>query len=150
VKTASGPAGAVTRHAADELARHERPAACGHQRVDDYYCSRGTPFFAAVISTCNPLPPATCAQHDPRGWPTLLTLVGDLDRATAPLLHACVARIDGNVEIDCSGLDFVGVQGLRALADARARCERADATCELVAPTPMLRRLLLIADAIDS
>jgi anti-anti-sigma factor len=148
VKTASGPAGDVSRHAADALARRERPNPCAHQRVDDFYCSRSIPFFAAVISTCSPLPPATCAQHDQGARPTLLTLVGDLDRATAPLLHACVAQIDGNIEIDCSGLDFVGVQGVQALADARARCKRADTTCELVAPTPMLRRLLLIADAI--
>jgi anti-anti-sigma factor len=56
-----------------------------------------------------------------------------------------MARIDGNVEVDCSGLDFIGAQGVQVLVDARARCERADATFEVLAPTPMLRRLLVIA-----
>lgn len=142
MKTTTGPAGDVSRHAGGELARDQLRNRCAHQRVDDFYCSRGVPFFAAVISTCGGLP---CAQHDLRSCPTLVTLVGDLDRATAPLLHACVARIDGNVAIDCSGLDFVGVHGLQVLVDVRARCERSEATCEFVAPTPMLSRLLLIA-----
>jgi anti-anti-sigma regulatory factor len=48
------------------------------------------------------------------------------------------------VELDCSGLDFVGVQGVEVLEDARARFEGAGATFELVAPPPMLERLLLI------
>jgi anti-anti-sigma factor len=109
---------------------------CAHQRVDDFYCSYGIPFFAAVVTTC--------PQHDTRSRPTRVTLAGDLDGATAPLLRTCIAGIDGNVELDCSGLDFVGVQGVEVLVDARARREHAGATFELVAPPPMLERLLLI------
>jgi anti-anti-sigma factor len=106
---------------------------CNHQRVDDFYYSHGIPFFAAVVSTC--------PQHDAR---TRVTLAGDLDGATAPILRSCIAGIDGNVEVDCSGLDFVGVPGVAALVDARARWERTGASFELVAPSPMLERLLLI------
>jgi anti-anti-sigma factor len=109
---------------------------CTHQRVDDFYCSHGIPFFAAVVSTC--------PEHHAHPFPTRVTLAGDLDCATAPLLRTCMARIGGNVELDCSGLDFVGVQGVEVLEDARARFEGAGATFELVAPPPMLERLLLI------
>jgi anti-sigma B factor antagonist len=138
VKTASGPAG--------EVSSARIQAGCAHQRVDDFYCSRGLPFFAAVVSTCRgQLAGSTaCSQHRARSSPTRVTLVGELDCATAPLLQTCFAGIDGNIEVDCSGLDFVGARGLHVLADARARSERADATFELVAPRPMLRRLLLI------
>jgi anti-anti-sigma factor len=70
--------------------------------------------------------------------------VGDLDSATAPLLETCLSRIDGNLEVDCSGLDFVGAHGVKVLMDARARCDRTEASFKLLAPTPMLRRIVLI------
>jgi anti-anti-sigma factor len=113
---------------------------CTHQRVDDFYCSHGIPFFAAVVSTG--------PEHDAHSHPTRVTLAGDLDCATVPLLRTCIARIDGDLELDCSGLDFVGVDGMEVLVDARARRERVGATFELVEPPPMLERLLLIAASI--
>ena len=142
MKTVSGPAEVVSRQAADELASDRVPNGCTHQRVDDFYCSRGVPFFAAVISTCRGRPPtmATCVQHSSRPRSTLVTLVGDLDSSTIPLLQTCMTRIDGNVEVDCSGLDFVGARGVQVLMEARARCERSEATFELLAPTPVVRR----------
>jgi anti-anti-sigma factor len=110
---------------------------CNRRRVEDFYCSHGIPFFAAVVSTC--------PQHDPHSRVTRATLAGDLDCATAPILRSCIARMEGNVDVDCSGLDFVGVSGVEVLLDARARWERAGASFEIVAPSPTLRRVLLLA-----
>ena len=71
MKTVNGPAEVVSQHAADELATARLPNGCAHQRVDDFYCSRGVPFFAAVVSTCGGRPPAiaACAQHNSRPRP---------------------------------------------------------------------------------
>jgi anti-anti-sigma factor len=113
--------------------RHDEP------RVADFSRSVGPPFFGAVVSTWS----------SATGWPgmepapALVTLLGELDVSTAPLLHDCLARIDGDVEVDCSGLDFVDAQGLAAFVAAHARCAPSGRFV-LVAPTSFLSRLLRI------
>jgi anti-anti-sigma factor len=113
-------------------------AGTNEQRVVDFYRSVGPPFFGAVVSTCG-----SDGRPEPESAPALVTLFGDLDVSTAPLLRDCFARIDGDVEVDCSGLDFVDAQGLAVFLAARARCEPYGRFV-LVEPAACLLRLLRI------
>jgi hypothetical protein len=85
------------------------------RRVVGFYRSIGLPFFGAVVSTCSSHEPATGSYRrpEPEPCPTSVTLLGELDASTAPLLRECFARIEGDIEVDCSGLDFVDAHGLR-------------------------------------
>jgi anti-anti-sigma factor len=109
------------------------------QRVADFYRSIGPPFFGAIVSTCS----SAHGRLEFEPAPALVTLVGELDVSTAPLLRDCFARIDGDVEVDCSGLEFVDAQGLAVFVAARARCEPHERFV-LVEPASCLLRLLRI------
>ena len=83
----------------------------------------------------------SAAEAEPR--PTLVTLLGELDLSTGAVLRECFARIDGSIEVDCSGLDFVDAQGLGIFVTARSvvsadtyrvRARRADQVAVEVAP----------------
>jgi anti-sigma B factor antagonist len=74
--------------------------------------------------------------------PTLVTLAGELDLATAPELRDCLASIDGDVELDCSRLEFVGAEGLGVFVSAHRRCDGQGWKFVLVEPSPLLLRLL--------
>jgi anti-anti-sigma factor len=115
-------------------------AGTNEQRVADFYCSVGPPFFGAVVSTWSRAngPP----EVEPA--PVLVTLVGELDISTAPLLRACFAHIDGDAEVDCSGLDFVDARGLGVFVSARARGDEPHGRFVLVEPARCLSRLLRI------
>jgi len=116
------------------------------QRVVDFYRSIGSPLFAAVVSACGTNAP----PRSPDCWPvmpsrpTVVTLLGELDLSTVPLLRQCFAHIDGDIDVDCSGLDQVDSRGLGILVSASERCAHADAKFVLVDPTSALLRLLRI------
>ena len=116
------------------------------QRVIDFYRTIGSPYFGAVVSACDinaaPSSSSSWPRIEPR--PTVVTLLGELDVSTVPLLRQCFAHIEGDIDVDCSGLDYVDVQGLGIFVSAGARCERADAKFVLVEPTVALLRLLRI------
>jgi anti-anti-sigma factor len=114
-------------------------ARTNEQRVVDFYRSIGPPYFGAVVSTCS----SAHGRPELEPAPALVTLLGELDVSTAPLLRDCFARIDGDVEVDCSGLDFVDAQGLAVFVSARARCAP-DGRFVLVEPAPCLLRLLRV------
>ena len=114
-------------------------AGTNEQRVVDFYRSIGLPFFGAVVSTCS----SAHGRPELEPSPTLVTLLGELDVSTAPLLRDSFARIDGDVEVDCSGLEFVDAQGLAVFVSARARCEP-HRRFVLFEPTACLLRLLRI------
>lgn len=124
--------------------RHDRsvPDVAGNseQRVADFYCSIGPAFFGAVVTTWSRAngPP----ELEPA--PVLVTLVGELDVSTAPLLRDCFAHIDGDTEVDCSGLDFVDAHGLGVFVSARARGDEPHGRFVLVEPSSCLLRLLRI------
>lgn len=77
-----------------------------------------------------------------RGSPHRVCLVGELDLATVPQLTACVRDLDGDVEIDCSRLDFVDGTGLGGLVEAHQTCEGRGGTLTLVNPSPWVMWLL--------
>jgi anti-anti-sigma factor len=107
--------------------------------VVDFYRSIRPPFFGAVVSRC--ANSAGRPQLEP--VPTLVTVLGELDVTTAPLLGDCFARIDGDVEVDCSGLEFVDARGLEVFVSACARSER-NRRFVLVEPARCLLRLLRV------
>jgi anti-anti-sigma factor len=76
------------------------------------------------------------------GQPTSVRLTGELDLAGAPRVESLVAGLDGDVELDCSGLDFIDAAGLRAFQRAREMCADRGCTLVLVDPSPAVRRLL--------
>jgi anti-anti-sigma factor len=116
-------------------------------RVVDFYRSMGSPFFGAVVSACGTNVPTSSTYFWPgmASRPTVVTLVGELDLSTVPLLRQCFAHIDGDIDVDCSGLDHVDPRGLGILVSASERCERADAKFVLVDPTGAMLRLLRIS-----
>jgi len=67
-----------------------------------------------------------------------VTLLGELDLVTAPVLGECFARLSGSIEVDCSGLDSVVEEGLGILASA---VERTDAHFVFLDPTGSLAKL---------
>jgi anti-sigma B factor antagonist len=109
------------------------------QRVIDFYRSTGPSCFGAVVSTRR----SGSGRPESESARTLVTIVGELDVFTAPLLRDCLDRIDGDVDVDCSGLEFVDARGLAVLASARARCG-SERTLALIEPAPYLLRLLRI------
>ena len=99
------------------------------QRVVDFYRTIGSPYFGAVVSAWD-INASTSGSScwpgmEPR--PTLVTLVGELDLSTVPLLRQCFAHIEGDIDVACSGLDCVDARGLGIFVSACARSERADA-----------------------
>ena len=71
-----------------------------------------------------------------------LRLVGELDIAGVPALRALLASVDGDIEIDCSGLTFIDCAGLRVLQETQRACETAGARLLLIAPSRCVTRLL--------
>jgi ABC-type transporter Mla MlaB component len=109
-------------------------------RVVDFYRSTRSPFFAAVVTNRVEWRPGSDVRRPLRPCSSVVTLVGALDDSTAPILHACLEHIEGNVVVDCSGLDAVDAHGLRALLDSSARYDRTRAEVTLVgAPSWLLR-----------
>jgi anti-anti-sigma factor len=78
--------------------------------------------------------------------PALVRLIGELDLASAPQLESVVAGLDGDVELDCSGLDFIDAAGLRAFQKAYTACTARGCTLVLVDPSPAVVRLLRIVE----
>ena len=112
----------------------------GERRVVDFYRSLNSACFGAVVSTRGDAPTSD-SRCEPDPCVTFVTLFGELDLATAPLLRECFARIGGKVEVDCSGLEFVDGEGLGVFASTQARV---DANFVFVDPTCSLLRLLRI------
>lgn len=78
---------------------------------------------------------------------TTISLSGDLDPATAPLLEDVIAKAldDGSVRrvvLDLSGLSFLDSSGLRVFVTAREALATRGAELVLRQPTDNTRRLL--------
>src|SRR5262245_5471451 len=75
------------------------------------------------------------------GGPGVLSLVGELDMGEVPDLRARLARLDGDVEIDCSGLSFIDSCGLQLFVDVHHACEARGGTLSIVAPSERVTRM---------
>ena len=75
-----------------------------------------------------------------------LTVVGDVDLCTAPLLHdALDAALDGRpsrVDVDLSGVTFLDSSGLHALIRASWSAQRSATELAFVCVPPLVTRLL--------
>jgi anti-anti-sigma factor len=81
------------------------------------------------------------ASVDGRG-PAVVRLMGELDLAGVPTLRSVLAGLDGDVELDCSGLDFIDGTGLWAVLQEHEACEARGGKLVLVDPSPAVDRLL--------
>jgi anti-sigma B factor antagonist len=76
--------------------------------------------------------------------PAVVRLAGELDIATAAELHSRLATIEGDIELDCSRLEFVDAAGLGVFVSAHKRLDGQGWKFVLVEPTPLLVRLLSV------
>jgi anti-sigma B factor antagonist len=78
--------------------------------------------------------------------PAVVRLRGELDLAGVPELRSALAALDGDVELDCSGLDFIDGAGLCAVLEGMEACVTRGAELVLVNPSPAVDRLLRIVE----
>lgn len=69
---------------------------------------------------------------------TVMSVVGDLDMATAPLLEKSAGEIDGSLAIEVSGVRFIDSSGLRALFYINETTDQV----VLVSPSAFVKRIL--------
>lgn len=76
------------------------------------------------------------------GDPRVVKLVGDFDLSGASAVRARLSQLDGDVDVDCSGLAFIDSSGLQVLVAANTACAARGATLVLVDPSNSVERLL--------
>ena len=77
-----------------------------------------------------------------RGEPNVVRLVGELDLSGVNLIAERLAELDGDIDVDCSGLGFIDASGLRALLTAHRVCDARGNKLVVVAASRQVRRLL--------
>lgn len=82
---------------------------------------------------------------DGRG-PAVVRLTGELDLDGVPRFHSALAGLDGDVELDCSGLTFLDAAGLGAFLKAQETCAVRGSKLVLVDPSPAVDRLLRLVE----
>lgn len=88
---------------------------------------------------------AFMASVDGRG-PAVVLLTGELDLAGVPLLHSALAGLDGDVELDCSNLEFIDAAGLGAFLEAHEACAARGCKLVLMNPSAAVERLLRLVE----
>jgi anti-anti-sigma factor len=68
-------------------------------------------------------------------------LVGELDIATALTARARLRELDGDIEVDGSGLTFVDAAGANLFVELHRLCACRGAKLVLVNPSPCMERL---------
>lgn len=79
------------------------------------------------------------------GTPAVVRVDGELDLAGAPRLLWALAGLDGDVELECSGLKFIDSAGLLAFVRAHRACAARGARLVVVEPSPEVERLVHLA-----
>lgn len=82
---------------------------------------------------------AVVVEH---GDPAVVKLVGEFDLSEGSAVRARLTDLNGDVDVDCSGVDFIDSSGLQVLADANTACAARGATLVLVDPSECVQRLL--------
>ncbi|WP_371671465.1 STAS domain-containing protein [Streptomyces sp. NBC_00289] len=95
-----------------------------------------------------PLPPLTIHRHDRRNR-ALITLAGEIDLETVPLVRASLERClrDGirTIDVDLAPVTFCDCSGLNAFLHASHRMTAAGGTLRLHHPPPTLVLMLDVA-----
>ena len=90
----------------------------------------------------------TSTGHAP---PTLVTVTGEIDIATAPSLRRHLLPLpDCSTILDLSGVRLLSAAGLTELVDLRERLIRTDACLALAAARPLVQRVLVITGLADT
>lgn len=77
--------------------------------------------------------------------PTVVTVAGEIDIASAPLLRSCLLSVpDCSTILELSGVPLLSAAGLTELVDLHTRLTLADARLALAAAPPPVRRVLAI------
>ena len=77
--------------------------------------------------------------------PTVVTVAGEIDIATAPALRSHLLSLPGcSTVLDLSGVPLLCAAGLTELVDLHDRLARVDARLALAAAPPPVRRVLAI------
>ncbi|MFF7729231.1 STAS domain-containing protein [Streptomyces sp. NPDC008001] len=92
-----------------------------------------------------PLPQLNVYRHD-RKTRTLITLAGEIDLETVPLMHAALERClrDGvrTIDVDLASVTFCDCSGLNAFIEAFLTSTTAGRTLRLHYPPPLLTRMV--------
>jgi len=87
----------------------------------------------------------------PQAPPTLVTVAGDIDIASAPSLRRHLLSVpECSTVLDLSGVQLLSAAGLTELVDLRDRLTRADARLALAAAPRLVRRVLTITGLDDT
>lgn len=82
-----------------------------------------------------------------------VTATGELDVATAGYFEAAMAQVVDSdlslIEIDLSGLSFIGAEGARLLTEAMVACQAQGRTLIVVAVSSFVRRVFTLTGIID-
>jgi anti-sigma B factor antagonist len=102
-------------------------------------------------------------HHSDHGQWAVLTVIGDLDVASAPALRAAIIDrlpdVEGKMVLDLSGVHFIDSMGLGALIGGLKRARALGGDLRLSAPAEPVRRILeltrldralVVADGIDN
>ena len=76
----------------------------------------------------------------------VLRLRGELDLAGVPRLLSALSGLDGDVDLDCSGVDFIDAAGLGAFVSAHQQCAARGAQLVVVDPSRAVLRLLQMVE----
>jgi len=71
-----------------------------------------------------------------------LRLFGELDAFEVRRVRACLAGVDGDVELDCSGLSFIDAACLGLFVELNAECRARSAKLLIIDPSPCVVKLL--------
>ena len=71
-----------------------------------------------------------------------LRFFGELDASEVPRVRTCLLSVNGDVEIDCSGLSFVDAAGLGLFVELDAECRARHAKLLVINPSRCVVRLL--------
>jgi anti-anti-sigma factor len=78
--------------------------------------------------------------------PAVVRLHGELDLAGVPRLLSALACLDGDVELDCSGVDFIDAAGLGAFVRVHQQCSARGAKLVVVDPNRAVLRLMQMVE----
>jgi anti-anti-sigma factor len=78
--------------------------------------------------------------------PAVVRLHGELDLAGVPRLLSALACLNGDVELDCSGVDFIDAVGLGAFVRAHQQCAAGGAQLVVLDPSRAVLRLMQMVE----
>ena len=71
-----------------------------------------------------------------------LRLFGELDTSEVARVRACLVGVEGDVELDCSGLSFIDAAGLGLFVELHTECRARNAKLLIINPSRCVIRIL--------